>query len=87
MTKSKKCIPIVVLVLLIITVGISKAEPTPTLQYLMDTPVSMLDFGIYRLDNLLIGDVSNLAIPIAIFTFVNYQLASNIQKQDKEYRQ
>ncbi|MEJ2104764.1 MAG: hypothetical protein P8X47_09335 [Ignavibacteriaceae bacterium] len=26
-------------------------------------------------------------VAIAIFTYVNYQLASKIQKQDKEYRQ
>jgi hypothetical protein len=49
MSKMKKCIPIVVFLLFIAT-GISKAEPTPTVQYLMDTPVSMFDFGIYKLN-------------------------------------
>ena len=63
MSKMKKCIPIVMFLLFMAT-GISKAEPTPTISYLMNTPVSMLDFGIYRLENFLIGDVSNLAIPL-----------------------
>jgi len=49
MSKINKCIPIVVF-LLFITVGISRAEPTPTISYLMNTPVSMLDFGILKLN-------------------------------------
>ena len=49
MSRYKKCIPIV-LFLLFISVGTSKAEPTPTISYLMNTPVSMLDFGIFKLN-------------------------------------
>jgi hypothetical protein len=49
MSINKKFIPIAVLILFI-TVGISKAEPTPTISYLINTPVSMLDFGIYKLN-------------------------------------
>lgn len=52
MSKRKKCISIVIF-FLFMTVGISKAEPNPTLLYLIETPVSMLDYGIYRLDRFL----------------------------------
>ena len=58
MSKKIKCIPIVVF-LLFISVGISKAEPTPTISYLMNTPVSMLDFGIYKLETLLNEESEN----------------------------
>lgn len=52
MSKRRKCI-LIVIFFLFIAVGISKAEPTPTVLYLMKTPVSMLDYGIYRLDRFL----------------------------------
>jgi hypothetical protein len=52
MSKRKKCISIIIF-FLFIAAGISKAEPTPTVLYLMKTPVSMLDYGIYRLDRFL----------------------------------
>ena len=50
MSKGKKCIPIVVF-LLFIAVGVSKAEPTPSVQLLMNIPVSIFEFGIYTLEN------------------------------------
>ena len=50
MSRRKKFIPIAVLILFII-IGSSKAEPTSTISYLMNTPVSMLDFGIYKLES------------------------------------
>jgi hypothetical protein len=49
MSKKQQCILIIVFILFIV-VGISKAEPTPTISYLMKTPVSMLDFGIFKLE-------------------------------------
>lgn len=61
MSKMKKCIPIVVF-LLFIAVGISKAEPTPTVSYLMNTPVSMLDFGMFKLNTLLNDESAKLMI-------------------------
>jgi hypothetical protein len=61
MSKRKKCIPIVVFILFI-AVGISKAEPTPTISYLMQTPVSMLDFGIFKLEKFLNEPIPNTEI-------------------------
>jgi hypothetical protein len=52
MSKRKKCISIIIF-FLFIAAGISKAEPNSTILYLMKTPVSMLDYGIYRLDRFL----------------------------------
>jgi len=40
----------VVSILILATSQIVLAEPTPTIQYLMDEPVSMLDWGIYQMD-------------------------------------
>lgn len=41
--------PIVVLVLMMMLTSPSGAEPTPTVSRLMESPVSMLDWGLYRL--------------------------------------
>lgn len=36
--------------LLVATSSVCRAEPSPAVRYLIDTPVSMLDFGIYRIE-------------------------------------
>jgi len=77
MSRLQKCVPIVVF-LLFISVGVSRAEPTPTISYLMNTPVSMLDFGIYKLEEFL--DSNFLALAIAKcrpITEVKYLYSSN----------
>jgi hypothetical protein len=61
MSKGKKCI-LIAMFLLFVSFGISKAEPTPTISYLINTPVSMLDLGTYKLENFLIEQRKHLTI-------------------------
>ena len=48
MAKVKQCIPKIVFILFI-TIGICKAEPVPSVNYLMNEPASMFDIGLMRL--------------------------------------
>lgn len=41
---------IVIFLSLFLLVNIGQAEPTPTVNYLMKTPVSLFDYGMYKLD-------------------------------------
>lgn len=45
----KRIIPIILILLSLSSVSYS--EPTPTLQYLINEPVSMLDWGLFQLNN------------------------------------
>lgn len=45
----------VTVIVLLTTIGVCNAEPSPTVKYLMNTPVSVFDFGMYELRRYLEG--------------------------------
>lgn len=59
MAREKRCV-IITAIIFLLFVGICNAEPDSKVKYLMDEPVSMFDFGLFRLEMLfrehLIGD-------------------------------
>jgi len=50
--KTLKSIFVVTLFLLIVS-GVCRGEPTPSVKYLMQTPVSVFDFGMYKMERAL----------------------------------
>jgi hypothetical protein len=49
----KKISLIIATIIFLLLSGICNAEPDSTIKYLMNEPVSMLDFGLYRMDRYL----------------------------------
>lgn len=54
-----KKIILILIVVLFANIGLCVAEPTPSISYLMKTPVSMFDFGMHRLNIYLAEKVKN----------------------------
>lgn len=48
MAKAKKCVPI--LVIFLMAFGVCMTETIPTINHLMNEPVSLFDFGMHRLE-------------------------------------
>ncbi len=42
---------LVAAIMVLITTSVCKAEPTPGISYLMNTPASLFDFGMYKMQN------------------------------------
>lgn len=76
---------VISLILLFVPAKIGMAEPTPTIQYLMNEPVSLLDLGILRLTLLLdemkplfeVNDKYKKIFKYSILTGVDYDWGSN----------
>jgi hypothetical protein len=60
MAKVKKCMPI--LIVAFVAAGVCNAESNSTAKYLINTPVSILDFGMYKLGQYIDTHRRNLVI-------------------------